>query len=207
MFTAVYINHAKLSPVQKLFHLRAKTKGDAYNVVSKFSLTDDNFVLAWTALKDHYENKRILVNNQIKILLNQSVIPFESAKSLKSLQSNVNDALIALESHGVKVDAWNAMITYLCATRLPEQTLALWEASLKDPSEIPTWDALNTFLSNRYRVLESVSSCKIIIKQTVVARGEHKILEFRAPNRILRRLHLHARCAKDNIHCDVVPNF
>lgn len=139
MYTAVYINHAKLSPVQKLFHLRAKTKGDAFKIVSKFSLTDENFILAWTALQEHYENKRILVNNQIKILLNQSLIPFESAKSLKTLQSNVNDALIALKSHGIDVDSWDAVITYLCSTRLPEKTLALWEESLTNPTEIPSW--------------------------------------------------------------------
>lgn len=172
MYTAVYINHAKLSPVQKLFHLRAKTKGDAFKIVSKFSLTDENFILAWTALQEHYENKRILVNNQIKILLNQSLIPFESAKSLKTLQSNVNDALIALKSHGIDVDSWDAVITYLCSTRLPEKTLALWEESLTNPAEIPSWSSMNMFLSNRYRVLESVSDVQETNKTTRLTLGK-----------------------------------
>ena len=45
MFTAVYINHSKLSDVQKLFHLRSKTKDAAFNIVNKFGLTDNNFHL------------------------------------------------------------------------------------------------------------------------------------------------------------------
>ncbi|XP_055923279.1 uncharacterized protein LOC129953816 [Eupeodes corollae] len=160
MFTAVYINHSRLSDVQKLFHLRAKTKDQAFNIVNKFGLTDNNFKLAWNALKDQYENKRILVNNQIQILLNQQIIVVESGKEIKSLQSNINDALIALKSYDIDTNAWNAIIIYLCASRLPETTLNLWESSLKNPTDIPSWDQMNEFLSNRYRILESVAEMK-----------------------------------------------
>ncbi|XP_055840419.1 uncharacterized protein LOC129908125 [Episyrphus balteatus] len=160
MFTAVYINHSKLSDVQKLFHLRAKTKDQAFDIVNKFGLTDHNFQLAWNALKDQYENKRILVNNQIQILLTQKQIFVESSKDIKSLQSNINDAIIALKSYEINVDSWNAILIFLCASRLPDKTLNLFESSLVKPTEIPTWEQMNTFLSNRYRVLESVSEMK-----------------------------------------------
>ena len=41
MFTAVYINHPKLSKAQKLYHLRYKTKGQAGVIVKQFALNDD----------------------------------------------------------------------------------------------------------------------------------------------------------------------
>ncbi|XP_055840326.1 uncharacterized protein LOC129907882 [Episyrphus balteatus] len=122
MFTAVYINHSKLSDVQKLFHLRAKTKDHAFDIVNKF----------------------------------------KSSKDIKSLQSNINDAIIALKSYEINVDSWNAILIFLCASRLPDKTLNLFESSLVKPTEVPTWEQMNTFLSNRYRVLESVSEMKQI---------------------------------------------
>ncbi|XP_055836739.1 uncharacterized protein LOC129905311 [Episyrphus balteatus] len=85
MFTALYIRHARLSPVQKLFHLRARTKDHALSIVSKFEITDDNFEVAWAALKEHYENKRVFVNNHLSILLGQVCITVESADALVKL--------------------------------------------------------------------------------------------------------------------------
>ncbi|KAI8116931.1 hypothetical protein CVS40_11101 [Lucilia cuprina] len=51
MFTAVYINHSKLSPVTKLYHLRNKTRGEAGDIVKRYPLSHENFELAWNALK------------------------------------------------------------------------------------------------------------------------------------------------------------
>jgi len=50
LFTAIYINNPSLTPVEKLFHLNAKTSGDAHNIVSSSPLTNDGFRLAWAYL-------------------------------------------------------------------------------------------------------------------------------------------------------------
>lgn len=69
IFTAVYVNHPKLSDVEKLFHLRNKTRGDAGAIVKRFPLCNENFALAWEALEEQYENISVLVDNQVNILL------------------------------------------------------------------------------------------------------------------------------------------
>ncbi|KAH8357356.1 hypothetical protein KR084_010248, partial [Drosophila pseudotakahashii] len=43
LFTAIYINNPRLTPVEKLFHLNAKTRGDAHKIVSNSPLTNDGF--------------------------------------------------------------------------------------------------------------------------------------------------------------------
>ncbi|KAH8343581.1 hypothetical protein KR067_009515, partial [Drosophila pandora] len=68
LFTAIYVNNPRLTPVEKLFHLNAKTEGEAKAIVAKSPLTHDGFESAWTALCDRFENKRLLVNSQLKIL-------------------------------------------------------------------------------------------------------------------------------------------
>lgn len=72
MFTAVYVNHPKLPCAQNLYHLRNKTKNNAGAIVKRYALCDENFDLAWNTLQSRYENKRVLVDNQIKILFNIS---------------------------------------------------------------------------------------------------------------------------------------
>jgi len=50
LFTAIYINNPGLTPVEKLFHLNAKTNGDAHTIVSNSPLTNDGFRTAWANL-------------------------------------------------------------------------------------------------------------------------------------------------------------
>ncbi|XP_075159825.1 uncharacterized protein LOC142232979 [Haematobia irritans] len=158
MFTAVYINHPKLSPVQKLYHLRLKVKGQAATIVRKYTLCGDNFPLAWEALRSRYENKRILVDNQLRILLNLKNIQSESSESLQKIQTTINDCLAALKAQGISISDWDPILVYLCSTKLPHGTLSLWEQSLKSHKDLPRWSEMDQFLSDRYEVVERLDS-------------------------------------------------
>jgi len=70
LFTAIYINNPGMTPVEKLFHLNAKTSGYAHTIVSNFPLTIDGFRSAWANLTERFVNKQFLVNSQLKILFN-----------------------------------------------------------------------------------------------------------------------------------------
>lgn len=158
MFTALYVDHPKLSAVQKLYHLRLKVKGQAAGIVQKYKLCGENFSLAWEALKTRYENKRILVDNQLKILLSLESITSESSNSLQSIQTTINDCLAALAAQNISTTDWDPILVFLCSTKLPHETLSLWEQSLKSHKDLPKWLEMNDFLSNRYEVVERLDS-------------------------------------------------
>ncbi|XP_061400856.1 uncharacterized protein LOC133336592 [Musca vetustissima] len=160
MFTAVYITHKKLTPAQKLYYLRNKTKGSAGAIVKRYPLCDENFDMAWNALKTRYENKRVLVDNQLKILFNMNTENVESSTSLQKIHSTVNDCLCTLKSLDVKVDSWDPILIYLISTKLPEETISQWEQSLKSHRELPSWSQLDEFLLNRIEVVERITSIK-----------------------------------------------
>ncbi|XP_061399721.1 uncharacterized protein LOC133335463, partial [Musca vetustissima] len=103
MFTAVYINNSRLSPVERLFHLTQKTKGEARDIVQRAPLTNQGFQLAWNGLCDRFENKRILVNGQLKVLFNLPAINSESASAIKSLQRDINSCIAALSLYDIGV--------------------------------------------------------------------------------------------------------
>ncbi|XP_036347325.1 uncharacterized protein LOC118756683, partial [Rhagoletis pomonella] len=110
MFTAVYINHPKLSQAQKLYHLRYKTKGQAGSIVKQFALNDDNFNLAWEALKERYENERVLVDKQVTILMNLPKIQKETSEEFIKLQSTVSNCLSVLSTQNIPTDNWDPIL-------------------------------------------------------------------------------------------------
>ncbi|XP_073814290.1 uncharacterized protein [Musca autumnalis] len=130
MFTAVYIECKSITPVEKLFYLRQSTQGEALEIVKKSPLTNDGFANAWSNLKDRYENKRILVNSQLKILFNLGSVKHESAGEIKRLQRDVNNCITALKLHQINIDSWDPIFVFLCSTKLPTNTLSLWEQTV-----------------------------------------------------------------------------
>jgi len=160
LFTAAYVNNSKLTSVEKLFHLNAKTSGEAKAIVAKSPLTNEGFDSAWAALRYRFVYKRLLVNSQLKLFFNLSSVSSESGQALKDLQSTIQGCLKALSHSNISTENWDCLLVFLCASRLPKLTLSLWEQSLSFKSDIPTWDEMNTFLSDRYRTLEAVEDMK-----------------------------------------------
>ncbi|KAI8123726.1 hypothetical protein CVS40_5795 [Lucilia cuprina] len=53
--------------------------------IKDYELMDYNFELAWQALKNRYENKRILINNQVKKIYGIQAPQSETLKFLRIL--------------------------------------------------------------------------------------------------------------------------
>jgi len=68
--TAAYINNPWLTPIVKLFHLNAKTSGQALTIFSNSPFNNEGFRSAWANLTERFENKRLLVNRQLEKLFN-----------------------------------------------------------------------------------------------------------------------------------------
>ncbi|XP_075152559.1 uncharacterized protein LOC142226424 [Haematobia irritans] len=156
MFTAVYIDCQSLTPVEKLFYLRQNTQGEALEIVKKSQLTHEGFEVAWNNLKDRYENKRILVNTQLKILFNLVPVKSESAHEIKKLQREINNCMTALKLYGISIDSWDPIFVFLCSSKLPVTTLSLWEQTVNDKTGLSKWIDLDNFLTARFQSLETV---------------------------------------------------
>ncbi|XP_070141614.1 uncharacterized protein [Drosophila kikkawai] len=160
LFTAIYIHNSRLTPVEKLFHLLSKTSGDAHAIVSKAPLTNEGFISAWQSLSDRFENQRLLVNSQLKILFNIQAVPQESGSALKELQGTVQSCLTALEMSSIQIKAWDCLLVYMVSLKLPKITLSMWEQSIHNKAEIPTWNELDSFLTERHRTLEAIDDIR-----------------------------------------------
>ena len=158
-FATVFIQ-SKLSPIQRLLFLIQKTSGEAREIVDKFPVENMSFDLAWTALSAAYDNPRMLVNNQLKSLFGLPVIDSESSTGLKSLQRGINGCLSAMAVYDIPTENWDPILVFLCIQRLPKQTVALWEQSVKNKTALSAWSDLNNFLTERVQTLDCIRDLK-----------------------------------------------
>ncbi|KAH8357527.1 hypothetical protein KR084_006802, partial [Drosophila pseudotakahashii] len=77
-------------------------------------------------------------------------IAHETGAASKELQRT------SLQFSGINIENWEPILVYMCSTKLPKLMLTLWEQSIQNKAEIPTWLELNSFLPKRHRTLEAV---------------------------------------------------
>lgn len=76
-------------------HLIRNTISDAKDIVYKYPLSNIGFDMA-CKLRASYENSRMLVNIQVKILLNLPILDKETCVGLETLQRGINSCLSGL---------------------------------------------------------------------------------------------------------------
>jgi len=54
---------------------------------------------------------------------------------------------------GIQTESWDCLLVYMCSSKLSKLTLSLREQSLHNKAEIPMWQELNAFLTERRRTL------------------------------------------------------
>lgn len=101
-----------------------ETSGDVRDIVAKFAH-------AWRELKTTYNNPRILVSEQLRKLFSLPPVEQESSTGLKSLQRGINGCLSALGVYEISTRDWDPIIVFLCMQRLPNNTITLWEQSIR----------------------------------------------------------------------------
>lgn len=157
LFISIVHNNAKLSPVQKLYHLKSCLTGDAEKLLRHTPITDQDYEPAWNKLKTRYENKRILVNHQLKILVSQPKITLEKAKNIKAILDTTEECLQQLNSLKIDTTSWDVLLIHLLVQKLPFQTLKLWEEEQGASQDIPQYSDFKAFLDKRLNILESIA--------------------------------------------------
>lgn len=131
--------------------LKSLLEGEAEALLRHFQVTDANYAAAWKTLVDRFDNKRVLVNTQLRKLMSQSVAA-ENSDGIKHLLDTTMEAIHALKGLQVDLRNWDPILNYIVTQRLPPNT-PLWEQNLSS-TELPKFEALATFLEKRFRALE-----------------------------------------------------
>lgn len=152
IYTAAVHNNEGISGAQKLTFLKSRMVGDAAGLLEHIPVAEENYRAAWKLLVDRYANIRLLVNEQLRILMSQSNA-VETAESLRSLLQTTSGCVKALRSLQVPTKDWSPILVYIVAQRLPSESRQLWEQSCSK-NELPEFQEMQAFLDNRSFTLD-----------------------------------------------------
>ncbi|XP_052754163.1 uncharacterized protein LOC113510317 [Galleria mellonella] len=161
LYISLIHNNNSLSKIEKHHYLKSSLTGEAAELLKNFTLTEANYLDAWKKLEERYDNKRIIVNNILNRLLSQKKLAGESTKSLKELLDTTSQCLDSLKNLNICISNWDAILVYVIVGKLDSESHKLWEQSLGNSTEIPTYTDLASFLENRFRTLEMISSTQV----------------------------------------------
>lgn len=177
IFVSLVHDNTFIGDAQRFHFLLASLKGDALAVVKSIPLSADNYALAWEALSDRFDNKRLLASAHLDKLLAFKPIAHESLPALLSFVNTFKKNVSLIKSLGVN-DLASFLLFHMGARVLDPATMQLFESSTS-PSTIPTFDELLQFVQQRCRVLENIrkpSKPDIIVKAHEKYNARNKVV-------------------------------
>lgn len=186
LFSSLIHEKNSVPNVQKMQYLKMNLTGSAANVIKHLQVNGDHYNDAWAALNKRYNNKKLLINNNLKRLLSQRYVKAENADELRQLLDTTKEIICTLKNLGEPTEKWNSVVVFVIAQRLPTETAALWENQTARNESIPLLEELEIFLENRFRTIEMIEK-----------RAAYKSNQFNANKRNFNKV---------EYKCNVVEN-
>ncbi|XP_050509020.1 uncharacterized protein LOC126886203 [Diabrotica virgifera virgifera] len=156
-FSSIIHENDALANVQKFHYLQLSLKGEAAETISSLQICDANYEVAWSLIKERFENKQFLINFHIKSLFNLPALQHESHTGLRQLLNGLQKHLNALEVLERPTEHWDDILIYLLASKFDNATRRSWENKI-NASEIRTLSQLTDFLKDKCRMLQTLET-------------------------------------------------
>jgi hypothetical protein len=177
LFNGLVHDRKELSKVVKFRYLLASLDDDPKGprpkrIVDRIEVTDAGYDLAYQALYDRYENKRLIVEEYVSQLFKMKTMQKESSNDLRTLLEETSRNLRALKALEQPVEHWDTLLVHMICFRLDHDTRRAWENHHARKKELATYEDLSKFLEGRCQVLESLEiNCR---KQMTVMKPKIK---------------------------------
>lgn len=186
-----------LTDVQRFYYLKSCLTGSAAEVIQTLPTTSDNYSVAFDRLKARYENKTLIIQSHIRSLLDLPKVKEAKAFELRQLHHAFTSQVQSLQALGEPVEYWDAWLVTIILGRLDRATTNEWILR-QDPHSLPTYDELETFISNRciaYETSEiSISDNKI---NDLKLTSDHRKRDTKFNRSLLASNH------QGSVHCSV----
>ncbi|VEN60332.1 unnamed protein product [Callosobruchus maculatus] len=154
-FLSLVDSNESLTDIQRFYYLKTSLEKDVLTTIKSIEVTANNYQVAWQFLVDRYENKRLIIFNHIKAIMEHPHIVKESHLELRNLYDGVTKHLRSLKSLGEKTDEWDSLIIYIMSSKFDNTTRRDWE-DFRYEGNLPTMADLHVFLKKKCEVLEKL---------------------------------------------------
>jgi len=155
-FVSVIHSNVTLSNIQKFQYLRASVTGDAGNVINSLEISDVNYEVAWTLLKQRYDNKRVIVQNHIKAIMELPSMTKENHSDLRKIADGAAKHLHALHALKRPTSHWDDLLVHVLSSKLDPVTLREWQSALIG-NDLPTLQQFFDFATHQCQMLEATN--------------------------------------------------
>jgi hypothetical protein len=155
LFTSLIIRDTSISDVTRMHYLRTRLKGDAELVVRELSTTEESFGVAWQALKDYYDNPRLLVRSYYSKYVAFPKLKTESAADLRRLYHCFKGTASSLRNLGRPVNNSEDFFVFHAIELLDPRSRRRWEDYFEG-ADPPSCDDFCLFLERRLQTLEAL---------------------------------------------------
>ncbi|XP_018400687.1 PREDICTED: uncharacterized protein LOC108778090 [Cyphomyrmex costatus] len=175
-FSVIHSN-ASISDVQKLQYLKSSLIGDTSSVISALKISAANYQIAWDALKERYDNRRMIVHTHIKAILDLSSLTKGDSTELRRIADGAIRHVQALKALKCPTAHWDDLLVYILTTKFDARTLQKWQSSL---IVLETTNKINLASKNTNKHSQTntkrQSTCAATIKSKCnYCKGEHPI--------------------------------
>ncbi|XP_076299586.1 uncharacterized protein LOC143218338 [Lasioglossum baleicum] len=171
-FISLVHNSGKLSKIDKFNYLVSALTGSAALVLESFSISAENYELAWSRLKERFNDPRTLLTHLIDSLLAIEPLRKSDAKALSEFGDKAVNNVRALESLLKLEELWDALVCIHLSKRLDSASLDEWEKRVMQSDTRPTFPELSRFVEQRVIYLNRKDGNKPPVTTATNERGK-----------------------------------
>ncbi|KAF9817611.1 hypothetical protein SFRURICE_014750 [Spodoptera frugiperda] len=156
LFNESIHNNNSISPAQKMQFLKMKLRGEAEKLIQHLRVSSDNYQTCWDILNQRYNNKKLIFNSHMNVLMSLPVMHQQTASSIKKLHDTTNECLNALKNLGIDISTWDPIVIYLVSQKMDAETYTDYIDSLPEPRDLPHLQEFLAYLEGKFIALETV---------------------------------------------------
>lgn len=159
-FTSLIHDDVNLNKIQKFYYLKSCLKDNAEAVISSLEVTNANYDIAWSILRDRFQDDKMIIHSHVRALCDLPVVQKESFYQLRKMVDEVNKNIRVLQTFNEPVKEWSTLLIHLLCSKLDHNTKRQWESENIHKKDLPTIEQFLEFLSQRSRLLETLYANK-----------------------------------------------
>lgn len=129
IFTSLVHNNTLLTNSEKFHYLISVVSDSAASILRAIPMTDTNYTIAWDALHDRFDNKRILLTHHLDLIFGFTPMTTETLPGLKAFINTFQENMSAIKALEV-VDFAGFLLFYIASRVLSPTTKRLFETEL-----------------------------------------------------------------------------
>lgn len=153
-FQSMIHANPSIDDIQRLQYLRASLTDEAKNVISSLEISAVNYGVAWNLLKERYDNKRVIVQNHIRAIMELPSMTKENVVELRQIADGAAKHMHALQALRRPTSHWDDLMVHILSGKLDSLSMREWQNTLTT-NELPTLKQFLDFTTHRCHMLES----------------------------------------------------